>query len=202
MLYFHYVNELECLANDVLAARILCSIPLLNCYHIPGDSFCIPQFTDRTFICPRLTHPHGLTVTPFCVEELTNRELVRTIPSDTHPTYDMNYLRQPYNDDSANQPWSQRCTCGKCFMQPNSYALHVGCCSHFKARLGKNLKLARERRGLGSSEPDAEPNRAWKRKLAWIDDENLDVDYGSPLCRSELDPEVSPTILNYCDMRV
>ena len=47
--------------------------------------------------------------------------------------------------EPPQQSWSAKCTCGKRFAQPNSYALHIGCCSVFKQRLGRNLRHARER---------------------------------------------------------
>lgn len=98
------------------------------------------------------------------------------VPLTSLSTFDMNYSQQPYDDDLPNQPWSQRCTCGSEFMQPNRYALHVGCCRHFKAHIGKNLKLAKERRTQGPSKPQENPSGLGKRKFSWIDDEDLDVD--------------------------
>lgn len=94
--------------------------------------------------------------------------------------------------DLSNQPWKAKCVCGKQFRQPNSYALHVGCCTKFKHRLGQRLSDARQRkRGASSLEHSESPHTAsingsegnsgniWGRKRkppTWIDDDNLDVD--------------------------
>jgi hypothetical protein len=78
-------------------------------------------------------------------------------------------------------------------MQPNSYALHVGCCQQFKRRLGQRLSDAKQRKKDMST--SLEPGNValtleplattsgntggmWgkKRKPSWIDDDNLDVD--------------------------
>ncbi|KAJ3530549.1 hypothetical protein NMY22_g8529 [Coprinellus aureogranulatus] len=59
-----------------------------------------------------------------------------SMPVFTHDTFD---------NDMPNQPWSAKCSCGKRFRKPNSYALHIGCCLVFKKRLGRNLREARER---------------------------------------------------------
>lgn len=87
----------------------------------------------------------------------------------------------PFHSDRPNQPWVQKCVCGKTFMQPNSYGLHVSSCKKLKERLGKTLKAARERR-TGTSHVDpatVQPGSSLstrKRKCAWLDEENLDVD--------------------------
>ncbi|KAJ3526401.1 hypothetical protein NMY22_g10179 [Coprinellus aureogranulatus] len=103
------------------------------------------------------------------------------------------------DSDLTQRPWTAKCVCGKQFMQPNSYALHVGCCAHFKRRLSQRLSDAKQRNREVSSLPNPHssqgvdgpinnPNErpirpgpwAKKRRPAWLDDENLDVDNISP----------------------
>ncbi|KAJ3524924.1 hypothetical protein NMY22_g10792 [Coprinellus aureogranulatus] len=91
----------------------------------------------------------------------------------------------PFHPNHPNQPWSQKCVCGKRFMQPNSYGLHAGTCTKLKSKLGKTLKAARKRR-TEAMDVDSVPGEGSqlcgrKRKSAWLDDDNLDIDAVAPL---------------------
>ena len=122
----------------------------------------------------------------------------------------MSWADDTHDSDQPNQPWTAKCVCGKQFMQPNSYTLHIGSCKGFKGRLSLRLGEAKQRRRgttthstsgpliLGQTTSDAvtpsEGSRntpwGWKRKLGWINDENLDVDIiVPPPCPGGINPE-------------
>ena len=121
---------------------------------------------------------------------------------------------QDDDNDEASRAWAAKCVCGKTFMQPSSYAFHIGFCKKFKGRLGQRLSDAKQRRRDESALHDDPPlsaptssntpmttagpaqtrasetsgNMLWgrKRKPGWIDDDNLDVDIIISPQRAEL----------------
>lgn len=111
-----------------------------------------------------------------------------------------NSTREVYDSLLPNQPWTAKCVCRKVFMQPNSYALHINCCTRFKQSLGYQLKTARQRHkdSLQANEGqsgvvstvEGQPglSRLGKRKLSWMNESNLDVDVVCSSVRGSTQP--------------
>lgn len=93
-----------------------------------------------------------------------------------------------YDDTLANQPWNEKCTCGKTFTRPNGYATHIRACSKFKARLQKRLNAKRQERaqnhqgnGPDGIEHETSEKGRKRRRPNWLNGEALEVDILQPV---------------------
>jgi hypothetical protein len=75
-------------------------------------------------------------------------------------------------EEGSSTHWSQKCPCGKQFLQPNSYTHHILSCKRYKSTVGSSLQKAKVRWGKS--------NKTKKGKEAiesWFTPDDLDVDH-------------------------